>query len=438
MEEIIKWLKGKKIVILGFGREGKSTYNFIRKHLPYEKILIIDSAIDITVDENSYLVNDMYLEVWKTSEYLDMVDDYDIIFKSPGISFKGMDISKIRDKITSQLEVILKYIKNVVTIGVTGTKGKSTTSSLITSILKDQSKKVCFAGNIGIPVFDEIENIIKSDYLVLEMSSHQLEYMDVSPNIAILLNIFEDHLDHYNSYDDYALAKANIAKYQKESDYFIYNKDNYKLMETIAKIEINSKKVAISSENRITFNFEKERKLLGKHNEYNIMFALAVANLLNLDSSMTEETILNFEGLPHRMEYVGEFNGIKYYNDSISTIPEATIKAIETFDDTDTIIIGGMDRGIHYSLLIDFLQNADVKNIICMYESGKRIYDMLKTNNMKDKNLVYVDDLKEAVEKAKLLTNKGKKCILSPAAASYGAFKNFEERGNAFKEYVKN
>lgn len=438
MDEIINKLKNKNIVILGFGREGKSTYNFIRKNLPYEKILIIDYAIDITLKENSFLLNDMYTEVIKTNDYLDILDDYDIIFKSPGISFKGMDISKIRGKITSQLEVILKYIKNVVTIGVTGTKGKSTTSSLITSILKDQSKKVCFAGNIGIPVFDEIDNILLSDYVVLEMSSHQLEYMDVSPNIAILLNIFEDHLDHYNSYDEYSLAKANIAKYQKENDYFIYNKDNEKLMETISKVDIKSKKISISSENRITFNFEKERKLLGKHNEYNIMFALALASILGLDSELTEKTILGFEGLPHRMEFVGEFDGVKYYNDSISTIPEATIKALETFEDTDTILIGGMDRGIHYGILVDFLENSNVRNIICMYDAGKRIYDMLIGKNLESKNLLYVDDLKIAVEKSKALTCKGKRCILSPAAASYGYFKNFEERGNAFKEYVKN
>lgn len=437
MEEIVNRLRDKKIVILGFGREGKSTYNFIRKHLPYEKILIIDYNIDINSEENKCILNDMCTEVWKTNDYIDLLYDYDIIFKSPGISFKGKDISRIKPKITSQLEAILKYVKDTIIIGVTGTKGKSTTSTLITKILEDQQKKVCFAGNIGIPVFDEIDNIEKSDYVVLEMSSHQLQYMDVSPNIAILLNIFEDHLDHYNSYDEYALAKANIVKYQKESDYFIYNKDCPKLMETINKIDIKSKKIVISSENRITFNFEKERKLLGKHNEYNIMFALAVSSILKLDSKKTEDTILNFEGLPHRMEYIGEVGGVKYYNDSISTIPEATIRAIETIPNTDTILIGGLDRGIHYGILIDYLKKGSVKNIICMYDSGKKIYDALIKEKVQGKNLIYAPELKEAVKRAKELTEKGKSCILSPAAASYGAFKNFEERGNAFKEYVK-
>ena len=435
MEKLIDSLKNKKIVILGFGREGKSTYNFIRKYLPEENILIIDSAIDITKEENVYLIEDVYTEVWKTDDYLEILNDYDIIFKSPGISFKGKDISKIKNKITSQLQVLLKYIDKI-TIGVTGTKGKSTTSSLIYKILKDQEKKVVLGGNIGIPVLDEIDEILESDYIIIEMSSHQLQYLDVSPKISILLNIFEEHLDHYNSYDEYALAKANIAKYQKKEDYFIYNKDNEKLIETINKINIESKKIVISSDNKITFNFEAERKLIGKHNEYNIMFALAVSEILNLDNEKTSKSIYEFEGLPHRMEYVGKYNNIKYYNDSISTIPEATIKAIETFKDTNTIIIGGMDRGIHYDKLIEFLNSSDVQNIICMYDTGKKIYDILVSINS-DKNIIYVKDLEEAVSVSKTVTKENMSCILSPAAASYGIFKNFEERGNAFKEYVK-
>ncbi|MBR1883671.1 MAG: UDP-N-acetylmuramoyl-L-alanine--D-glutamate ligase [Clostridia bacterium] len=347
MEELINKLTDKKIVILGYGREGKSTYRFIRKYLPYASLLIIDANINVESEENLNLLNDMNLEVWKTNDYLDMLQDYDVIFKSPGISFKGKDISKIKSKITSQLEVLLKYI-NVYSIGVTGTKGKSTTSTLIYTILKNQGKKVCLCGNIGIPPFDEIDEILNSEYVVIEMSSHQLEYMDVSPNIAILLNIFEEHLDHYNSYDDYALAKVNIALYQKEGDYFIYNKDNSKSVEMIEGKNIKSKMISISASNKVTFNFEAERKLLGKHNEYNIMFALATSEILKLDSELTSKTILEFEGLPHRMEYVGEIDGVKYYNDSISTIPEAAMRAIETFKETNTILLGGMDRGVHY------------------------------------------------------------------------------------------
>ncbi len=436
MEELINSLKNKKVVILGFGREGKSTYNFIRKHLPYEELLIIDSSIDVLKEENSYLLNDMNTSVINTNDYMDLIEDYDFIFKSPGISFKGKDISKIRGKITSQLEILLKYIDKV-TIGVTGTKGKSTTSSLIYSILKEQDKKVVLGGNIGIPVLDEIDEILNSDYVVIEMSSHQLQYLDVSPKISILLNIFEEHLDHYNSYDEYALAKANIAKYQNKNDVFIYNKDNDKVIETINNIDIKSKTIAISSDNRIAFNFEAERNLIGKHNEYNIMFAIAVAEILNLDTEKTAKTICSFKGLPHRMEYVGMYNDIKYYNDSISTIPEATIKAVETFKDVNTLIIGGLDRGIHYNKLIDFLKCCNVENIICIYETGKKIFDILTKENV-SKNIVYAEGLRQAVEISKKVTKKKMSCLLSPAAASYGIFKNFEERGNAFKEYVKN
>ena len=435
MEELINSLKGKKIALLGFGREGKSTYKFIRKYLPYEKMLIIDANIDVESDENSYLLNDINLEVWKTNDYLELLEDWDVIFKSPGISFKGKDITKIREKITSQLEVLLKYIK-VYSIGITGTKGKSTTSTLIYNILKDQGKKVQLCGNIGIPPFDEIDEILASEYVVIEMSSHQLQYLDVSPNIAILLNIFEEHLDHYNSYDEYAMAKVNIAIHQNMEDYFIYNKDNKKLMEMINGKNIRAKMISISSNNKVSFNFDAERKLLGKHNEYNIMFALAVSEILKLDINATTKTILNFEGLPHRMEFVAEINKVKYYNDSISTIPEATMRAIETFKNTSTIILGGMDRGIHYLELVEYLRNSQVENIICMYDTGKKIFNML-SEKPSDKNIIYVKDLKEAVSEAKRVTKENTVCILSPAAASYGVFKNFEERGNAFKEYVK-
>lgn len=440
-KELLKHLRDKKIVILGFGREGKSTYNFLRKNFPEKEIDVIDENIDINNQDNIEFVEDMNLNIIKTSDYFDMLNDYDYIFKTPGISFKNRDISKIKNKITSQLDMFLTYYKEYVTIiGITGTKGKSTTSSMIYKVLKDQNKNVHFLGNIGIPLFSDLENINKGDYVVLEISSHQSQYINNSPNIGVILNVFEEHLDHYNSYDEYIDAKINVVKYQDKNDFAILNKTSKDLNRRLEVVNLNSNVEKIDLENKCDFkyfDFAKERNLLGIHNDYNIMVVLKIAEILNLDKEAVCNTIYNFEPLEHRLEKVGTFDGITYYNDSISTIPEATISCVNALKNVNTLIIGGMDRGIHYELLEEFLINSNVENIICMYETGKKIYESIKEKIKENKNIVYVQDLKEAVKVAKKVTKKDTICALSPAAASYGFFKNFEERGKYFKEYVK-
>ena len=194
ISELITYLKDKSIVILGFGREGKSTYKFIRKYLNDKKIVIADKKeIDYENDEfDELLKEDKNLEIISGENYLENLEKYDLIIKAPGISFAGIDIEKYKEKITSQLELLLEFFK-VCTIGITGTKGKSTTSSLIYNVLKDQDKKCMLLGNIGFPVLDYAEQIEEDMLLVLEMSSHQLEYMKKSPNIACLLNVYEEH-----------------------------------------------------------------------------------------------------------------------------------------------------------------------------------------------------------------------------------------------------
>ncbi len=428
MDKFLNDLKNKKIAILGFGREGKSTYNLIRKYLKEEKIDIIDENEKVTqnidIDENIRFII--------KKEYTKLLQNYDIIFKSPGISFKGIDTSKFEKKITSQLEVLLKYFKNYTKIGITGTKGKSTTSSLIYSILKDQGKKVDLIGNIGVPIFDDIERLKDMDYVVVEMSSHQLQYVDNSPNIAVILNIYEEHLDHYNSYEEYIMSKLNIAKFQESSDYYIYNPYSEILQEHTKKTDIKSNIIKISEDKNYQFDFKRKRKLLGKHNETNIKFAIEVSKILKLDMEKVYQTIYEFKPLEHRLEYVGKYNDVFYYNDSIATIPEATISCIEALKNVNTLLIGGLDRGIDYKKLIDYLNNSNVENIICMYSVGEKLYKKLDS-----KKAILAKDLYEAIEIAKKVTKKGKICVLSPAAASYGFFKNFEERGNVFKEYVK-
>ena len=452
INELIKYFENNKILILGFGLEGKSTYNLIRKYLPNKKIYISDKKENLK-NECDLIKDDNNVEVNSGNTYLDNLKDYDIIMKSPGISLKDIDLSDIRIKIKSQLELLLEFF-NIHSIGITGTKGKSTTSSLIYKVLKDQGKDVLLLGNIGTPVFDWIDEIKENMYLVLEMSSHQLEFMDLSPNISILLNTYEEHLDHYKSLDSYIEAKCNIFSHQKESDYYIYNADIDKIVDKNNKFRTDSTKYAVTLKNNLDctdnivsykeekiyinnkeiYNAKADRKLLGMHNLNNIMFVLAVSKILNLDDLKTVDTINKFEALPHRIEYVGKYNDITFYNDSIATIPEAAINSIEALKNVNTLIIGGLDRGVNFDKFISYLDNSNIENIICMPTTGHTIGKQITNDNIKK---FYVESIEEAVDIAKKCTKKDSICLLSPAAASYGFFKNFEERGNKFKELVK-
>jgi len=442
LEDLLKELQNKKIVILGFGREGKSTYNFLRKHFENKELDVIDENIDLNLEENNIYIEDINLNIIKTSDYLKMLENYDYIFKTPGISFKGKDISKIESKITSELDMFLTYYKKYVNIiGITGTKGKSTTSTLIYEILKNNDKSVHFLGNIGVPLFNDIDTIKKGDYVILEISSHQSQYIKNSPNIGVILNVFEEHLDHYNSYDEYIDAKINVIKYQDEKDYTIIpmtSNNLYRRLENV-KLKSNVIKVDLNSKNKFDFyDFDRKINLVGEHNVYNILICLTIAGVLKLDSKKTSDAIYNFKPLEHRIELVGKYNGITYYNDSISTIPEATISCVKALKNVNTLIIGGMDRGINYSLFEEYLISCNIENIICMYETGEKIYDKIKLKIPNERKIYLANNLNEAVEIAKKVTKENGICAMSPAAASYGHFKNFEERGRLFKEYIKN
>ena len=445
INDLLDYFNGKKILILGFGREGISTYKLIRKYLPLQRVYIADKKENF--QESYDFSGDTNVTFISGEDYLNNLNDYDIIMKSPGISLANIDTTKFINKIKSQLELLLEFFDNT-TIGVTGTKGKSTTSSLIYKILEEQDQKCIFLGNIGVPVFDYIDQIDKDEIVVLEMSSHQLEYMKMSPKIAILLNIYPEHLDHYKTYAHYASSKFNIFRYQKEGDVCLYNADN----EMIQRLKTKSSKAdtyrvslngidgadlylkgdTIYYQGKPIYDKNDQRKLPGDYNLNNIMFALGVSEILGLDLDQTRKTINSFEPLSHRLELVGEYNGIKYYDNSIGTIPQATMEAVKALGDVDTLIIGGMDRGIDYTDFIQFLNESNISHIICMPATGHNIAKEL----IPGKSYI-VSDLDEAVKIAKMVTRKGKSCLLSPTAASYGFFKNFEEKGDLFKKLVK-
>lgn len=445
INDLINYFQGKKIIILGFGREGQSTYKLIRKYLKEQVIYIADQKENFQ-EEYSFLKEDPHTIFINGEHCFENLENYDIIMKSPGISFVGMDTKKYLNKIKSQLELLLEFF-DIFTIGITGTKGKSTTSSLIYNVLQNQNKKSILLGNIGIPVFDYIEQIEKDTILVLEMSSHQLEYMELSPNIAILLNVYPEHLDHYDSFEKYAQAKCNIYRYQKNTDSLLYNIDNETLNSLVENTNgtayaislkgkenssIYKKGDSIYFKDKVIYNINEPRKLIGDYNLNNIMFVLTVSEILHLNLEQTIKTISKFEPLKHRLELVGKYDDVFYYDNSIGTIPMATIEAVKALKNVDSLIIGGMDRGIDYTEFIDFLNKSSINNIICMPKTGHEIAKKLK------KEKVYiVNTIDEAVEIAKKVTQKEKSCLLSPAAASYGFFKNFEEKGDIYQELVK-
>lgn len=436
---IIERFKDKNIAILGFGKEGKSTYNFLRKHLPTQPLTILDGNEKL-LENNEYLNDDKNITLVLGKDYLNNLTTYDYIFKSPGVKIPDETFNIIKDNITSQIGIALELFRDNI-IGVTGTKGKSTTSSLIYQVLREQNVDCLLLGNVGNPIFDYIDDIKEDTKLVIEMSSYQLETAKHSPHISIILNLYEDHLNYHGTLEEYHYSKLNIYKYQKENDIALYTSSNDNINKYLSANKYLSNLIDIDKEFEIInddilyrnikiYNKNEERYLVGDHNLINILFVIRVALLLNLDMNQTIKTINSFKPLEHRMEYVGEFNGIKYYNDTIATIPEATISCLKALKVIDTIIFGGMDRGINYQPLINYFNESNIENFICMPETGYKLASSIKRGN-----IYKVETLDEAVDIAKKVTKTA--CLLSPAAPSYNAFKNFEEKGNYYKKLIK-
>jgi len=436
LEKLREFFAGKKVLILGFGREGRSSYELIRRLLPELRLTI--------ADRREVEVQDEKVELVCGEGYLEGLEQYDIIMKSPGISLKDVDTSGFSEKITSQLELLLKFFPGR-TIGVTGTKGKSTTSSLVYAVLRGQGVKSLLLGNIGTPVFECVDEIEDDMTLVLEMSSHQLEFMRRSPKIAVLLNTYPEHLDHYRSFEAYAGAKCNIFRYQNEDDILLYGADEEILRREVMMARSRKYGVGFGAGADVRrvgdfvvfdgvkiYDCRSERKLVGEYNLLNIMFALGVAKVLGLDMTRAVESVNNFAGLKHRLEFVGEFNGVKYYDNAIGTVPQATMTAMKALGDVDTVIVGGMDREVSMAELVEFLKQDKTRNVVCMPETGREIAE-----GVGSEKAIMVETMEEAVKVSQERTMRGKSCLLSPAAASYGRFKNFEEKGDLFQRLVR-
>jgi UDP-N-acetylmuramoylalanine--D-glutamate ligase len=423
----LREFKDKKILILGFGKEGRDTLKFLRKNFPQKIIGIGDRLNFENLDKEAKELikkEGKYLRLHLGENYLNFLKNYDLIFKSPGIPIHLPEIEKaFKDKkIISQTEIFLKNCPGKV-IGITGTKGKSTTAALIYNILKEGGLRAHLVGNIGKPVLNFLFSAKKEDIFVYELSSHQLYNLKVSPQVAIFLNIYPEHLDYYKNFKEYLFAKQNITRFQKKEDYFIFNSQD-KYVKKIAKIT-KAKKIPIK----------------GEFYQLNKNAARAVGRIFKIPPKIVEKAIEKFKGLPHRLELVGKFKGITFYNDALSTIPETTMFAIKALGNkVQTVFLGGFDRKVNFKKLAQFiLKNKNIKNLILFPTTGEKIWQEISKYPNRQKTLrhFFVDNMPEAVKLAYKYTQKGKICLLSCASSSFSIFKNYREKGRLFKKYVK-
>lgn len=438
---LYQMVAGKKVLLLGFGREGKTTYSLLREVGGYASVTIADKQqVALPTDSDALLLCGEH--------YQDTLDEYDVVFKSPGIVL-DRPFESYKCFITSQAEVFLA-VYGQQTIGVTGTKGKSTTATLLYHVLKTAGMDAVLLGNIGIPPFERVEEMSEWTIAVMELSCHQLEFTRFAPHTAVLLNVYEEHLDHYGTVEKYQASKKNIYLWQEYGSFLFCNvenmpeKDTHKGTaisvsggETPADIMVKDGVVTLQDGSAYAIPTE-DILLQGEHNAFDIGIVYAICARSGISDETFTAALKTYQPLPHRLQPVGEYDGIRFYDDSISTIGETTIRALETLKDTDSVLIGGMERGIDYTVLVDYLVTCTVPHIILMETTGKRIYDEIMAKSpASPERFIPVKDLQEAVSVAKKVTAKGKVCLLSPAAASYGIFKNFEERGDVFQQLVK-
>ena len=363
-----------------------------------------------------------------------------MIIKSPGVPYKKIELYVSgKNIITTESEIFFDNCKGKI-IGITGTKGKSTTSALIYENLKKEEKNVFLMGNIGIPVLKFLSKNVTNPIFVYELSSHQLYNLKRSPKVAVFLNVYPEHLDYYKDFQDYFLAKANICLHQKKSDFLVYNAKD-KIVANIAS-KSKAKKIDFNSVKIDEVINRKDISLKGDFYLQNIKSAIAVARIFKVRDESIEKAIKKFKPLPHRLEFIGKFKEIDFYNDSLATIPQATESAIEALgENLETIILGGFDRGADFSSLAKRIVDCKIKNLIIFPMSGLRILEEVKKECKTRGKIVpshfFVGNMKEAVELCYKNTSKGKICLLSPASPSFGKFKDYQERGDLFIKFVK-
>ncbi len=426
-------LTGKKICILGFGREGQAMLAMLEKHVPDTEVTIGDKNPDITVNNKK-----IWLQLGEG--WLKNLQHFDVIIKSPGIPHQS-EFDTVQSKLTSSTQIFLDTIKDsgAMVIGVTGSKGKSTTSTLISEILKAGGKDVSLIGNIGEPSISHLDESKPGKIFVMEMSSYQLQDLTVSPAIAVVTSFFPEHLDYHGSLQNYKEAKKHIARFQKKTDIIFY-----------CETSDGAKEISLESPGtHVPFSADDcpvqadQTHLLGDHNRSNIAAAWKVAAHMKIPESVMLTVIKNFHGLPHRLQSLGVHHGIEWIDDAISTTPESTIAALDALGDrVATVILGGQDRGNDFTELAQRIARSSVKTVILFPGSGPRIREALNAT-ASDVQIIDASSMENAVSISKKETVRRSNeetsrsiVLLSTASPSYGMFRNFEEKGDIFRRSI--
>jgi UDP-N-acetylmuramoylalanine--D-glutamate ligase len=397
------------------------------------------------------------IEVFDDVKEVDLTG-FDLIFRSPGFYRLSPMLKKAESKgieITSATKLFFALSPAKI-IGVTGTKGKGTTASLISKIMTASGKKIHLAGNIGYPPLQLLPKLKKTDWVCLELSSFQLQDLTQSPHVAVVLNTTSEHLDVHQDTVEYCQAKENIVRHQIQSDYAVINADYEvsKKMEQLTRAQVyffsRLKKIKGSyvRDRKIYFNLKGQPQLVGEadklqlrgeHNWENVTAAITAASLAGADLSSIQAAVFAFKGLEHRLELVSEVNGVKFYNDSFSTTPETSMAAIKAFKEPMTLILGGSDKGSDYGLLAETVVKAgNLRSIILIGQMALQIEkSFTKAGGFKGKIIRHLKTMEEIVKSSFNESRSGSVVVLSPGCASFDSFKNYKDRGERFKKMVK-
>lgn len=414
----MKWpleaFKGKSIIFVGHGREGESFKEFIEEH--------------------GQIVDFRFIDKKDNPEYLRELENIDpsgtIVVKSAGVPSR-----LIKPHFTTPTNVFFSCVQalGATTVGVTGTKGKSTTVSMIADILQAAGKNTVLAGNIGVPMLSMLNHAAKDTIFVLELSSYQLQDVQVSPHIAVCISLYEDHTTWHGSPGAYHEAKHNIVRFSRSDDYFVYNPSFPELRSWAESAACQA--IEINLDEPLPTGFS----LPGQHNQHNALAARTVARILDIDDTTIDQALADFSPLPHRQQPFAEVKGVLYVDDAIASTPEAAIAAIQTFvHDLSTpvgcILLGGEDRDYDFTELATVLAHFKIPNLVLFPETGARIAAELPSEYQP--NVLETQDMNEAVEWAAKNAHTGEAVLLSPASPSYNLWENFEAKGDSFQQAV--
>lgn len=456
LEEFNEYIRYRKVAIIGLGVSNIPLIDYM--YQKKARVTVFDDREKESIPKELMDKIELYkFEYFFGKDSLKKLINFDIIFRSPSCLPTKPELEEEAKRgaiVTTEIEMLMKMCP-CKTIGVTGSDGKTTTTSLISAILKQAGYHTYLGGNIGTPLFTKLSEIKPEDIVVLELSSFQLMGMKVSPNIGVITNITPNHLNIHKDYQEYIEAKKNIFKYQNENDRIVLNYDN-EITRKCAK-EAEAQVVFFSSKEKLENGFMVDGKIIkecqdnirkhildtqevilkGEHNYQNIATALAATKtLVNLEDAV--ETIKKFNSVEHRLEFVKEINRVKWYNDSASSSPTRTISGIHAFDEELILIAGGYDKNLDYSPLAKPIVDK-VKTLLLIGQTSGKIFEAVKQEmekQNKDVRIYMCDTLKETVDIANRTAKAGQVVLFSPGSASFDMFKNAYDRGNQFKNLV--